>query len=70
MPNLPHAHATTTTKLPSTAIAQETAEILNLLAYYNEESCKDAVCMLLRFEKDRLELLYKSQKNFQGVGKN
>ena len=67
MPNLPQAHAaTTTTKLPSTATSQETAEILNLFSYYDEDSCKDVVCMLLRIEKDRLETLYNNQKQLPG----
>ena len=69
MPNLPQAHATTTTKLPSTAMAQETAKILNLFTYYDEDSCMDAVCMLLQIEKDQLESLNNFKKTYRDLEK-
>jgi len=70
MPKLPQAHATTTTKLPSTVMVQETAKILILFTYFDEDSCTDAVCMLLQIEKDQLESLNNSKKNLPGISKN
>ena len=69
MPKLPQAHATTTTKLPSTVMVQETAKILILFTYFDEDSCTDAVCMLLQIEKDQLESLNNSKKTYRGLTK-